>query len=178
MIVKDLIELTGGEASGIPEVRGISEEGPTWVDGVPTDVERRNIEIIRRFWEAWKQQPFEPDTLREFLTPDAVIRTGWRGEHVCHGREEAVAGFVEEVRRQVEYDEYTDFKFPILVAKGPVVFHTWTWISYSPRIGYRFERPMAAIFLLRDGRIDRWDNYATGKESSPAYVGGNGPDGL
>jgi hypothetical protein len=178
VIIDRLIDLTGGRASGVPDVSGASQEGPTWIDPNISQAERRNVEVIRRFWEVWKTVPFDPDKLREFFTADAVVRIGWRGEHVCNGREEAMAAFASEVQRQVEYDEQSDFKFPILIAKGPVVFHTWTWISSSARRGYRFERPMAAIFLFRDQKIERWDSYATGKESTLDYVSGKGPDGL
>jgi hypothetical protein len=178
LFVDRLIELTAGRESTVPVVKGISWEGPTWVDSPLSDTERLHIEVIRRFWEVWKSEPFEPALLREFFTADAVVRTGWRGDHVSNGRESAMAGFIEEVKRQVDHEEHTDFKIPVLVAKGPVVFHTWTWISESRRLHYRFERPMAAIFLFRDQKIERWDNYATGKESAFGYVGGDGPDGL
>jgi hypothetical protein len=178
VIVDKLIDLTGGRASGVPEVHSVSREGPTWIDSSLSAEERQNVEAVRRFWEVWKTLPFDPDVLREFFTAEAVVRIGWRGEDVCNGREQAMAAFVEEVQRQAEHDERTDFKFPTLIAKGPVVLHTWTWISSSDRLGYRFERPMAAIFLFRGEKIERWDNYATGKESAPDYVGGGGPDGL
>lgn len=177
-IIDRLIDLTGGHAPGVPEVSGVSHEGPTWLDSSFSEAERTNIEVVRRFWEIWKALPFDPDKLREFFTPGAVIRIGWRGDHVCNGRDAAVAAFVEEVQRQVEYDERSDFKFPVLIAKGPVVFHTWTWISSSTRLDYRFERPMAAFFLFNNKKIERWDSYATGKESELDYVSGNGPDGL
>ena len=178
VIVDKLIDLTGGRASGVPEVHSVSREGPTWIDSSLSASECQNIEVVRRFWEVWKALPFDPNVLREFFTADAVVRIGWRGGDVYNGREQAIAAFVEEVQRQVENGERTDFKFPSLIAKGPVVFHTWTWISSSDRLGYRFERPMAAIFLFRGEKIERWDNYATGKESAPDYVGGGGPDGL
>jgi hypothetical protein len=177
-IVDSLFDLTGGRASGIPDVHSVSREGPTWIDSSLSADERQNIEGVRRFWEVWKTLPFDPDVLREFFTADPIVRIGWRGEDVCNGREQAMAAFTEGVQRQVEHDERTDFRFPSLIAKGPVVFHTWTWISSSDRLSYRFERPMAAIFLFRGEKIERWDNYATGKESAPDYAGGVGPDGL
>ena len=178
MIIGSLIEFSGGRASSVPAVKGVSTEGPTYLDSGMSESERANVEVIRRFWEVWKAEPFEPATLREFFAPDALVRTGWRGDHVCKDREEAMDGFILEVQRQVEHHEHADFKIPVLVARGPVVFHTWTWISSSPQLGYRFERPMAAIFLFRDGKIERWDSYATGKESAFGYLGGDGPDGL
>ena len=173
-----LIEVTGGQATGIPAVIGVSHEGPTWTHSNMSETERRNVEVIRRFWEVWKSEPFSPDQLREFFTTDVVVRTGWRGEHVTNGRDQALTAFAGEVQRQVEHDERSDFKIPVLIAKGPIVFHTWTWISSSGRLGYRFERSMAAFYLLRDAKIERWDSYATGKESAVGYPGGSGPDGL
>jgi hypothetical protein len=178
ILVDRLIDLTAGRGSTVPAVVGVSREGPTWVDSPLSDTERLHIEIIRRFWEVWKAEPFDPSLLREFFTPGVVVRTGWRGDHVSSNREAAMAGFIEEVKRQVEHEEHTDFKIPILVAKGPLIFHTWTWISESHRLHYRFERPMAAIFLFRDQKIERWDNYATGKESEFGFLGDGGPDGL
>jgi hypothetical protein len=177
-IINQLLDLSEGQIPDVPKVSGKSHEGPTWVNTETTEEERRNIEVVRRFWEVWKAIPFEPTTLQGFFEADAVVRIGWRGEHVTDNWEEALKGFIEEVKRQVEHDELTEFRFPILVAKGPVVFHTWTWISKSERLNYRFERPMAAMFLLHDSKIERWDNYATGKESSKDFVFGTGPDGL
>jgi hypothetical protein len=178
ILVDRLIDVTAGCESTVPVIAGISREGPTWIDAPLSDAERIHIEIIRRFWEVWKAEPFAPDKIREFFHADAVVRTGWRGDHVSDGREVAMAGFIEEVKRQVEHDEHADFKIPILVAKGPIVFHTWTWISESRRLNYRFERPMAAMFLFRDQKIERWDSYATGEESASGFVSRNGPDGL
>lgn len=86
--------------------------------------------------------------------------------------------YAEEIERQTAHDEVTDFRFPVFIAKGPVVFHTWVWIATSERFGYHIERPMASNYLLTDGKIDRWDSYCTGPESAPGYVGGDGPDGL
>jgi hypothetical protein len=176
--VEKLIDLTGGKANGVPEIKAISQEGPTWIPEALTSEERQNVEVVRRFWESWRVEPFDPNLVRGFLTEDAFVRIGWRGEAIYQGREVAIEAFTEEVKRQVEYGEKTDLKFPVLVAKGPVVFHTWTWISSSQSRGYRFERPMATFFLFRGSLIERWDSYATGKESSPDYVQGKGPDGL
>ena len=178
MIVDSLIDISGGSTESVPAVHGLSKEGPTWVDSGLTDIERSNIEVVRRFWEVWKEIPFRPAVLREYFTPDPVVRTGWRGDHVCLQLDDAMDGFISEVQRQVEHDEVSDFRIPVIVARGPIVFHTWTWIATSARLGYRFERPMVAIFLFREGKIERWDSYATGKESAVGYLGDGGPDGL
>ncbi len=152
--------------------------GRTWVNDDLTDQELSNLALVDDFWSAWKAVPFNLEALRQFFAPNVTVRTGWRGEHVVHGREEALAMYSEEVRRQVEHGEISDFLFPVAVAKGPVVFHSWIWIAHSDSCAYHIERPMAACYLITDGAIERWDSYCTGPESAPGYVGGGGPDGL
>lgn len=149
-----------------------------WINGDLTPLERENLALINDFWTCWKTLPFDINKLSQFFAPNVTVRTGWRGEHVVHGREEAVAMYAEEAQRQANHSEISDFQFPIIVAKGPIVFHTWVWIAHSKRLGYHIERPMAASYLITNGMIERWDSYCTGAESVPGYTGGNGPDGL
>lgn len=162
---------------GVPEDRA-GPQAPLWINQDLTEVERSNLRVLEGFWNCWKTLPFDVDRLREFFAPDVVVRTGWRGEHVVEGREEALAMYAMEAQRQAEHGEVTDFRFPVVIAKGPIVFHSWVWIARSERLGYHIERPMAASYLITDGKIERWDSYCTGKESAPGYVGGDGPDSL
>lgn len=149
-----------------------------WVNADLTAQERNNLTLINDFWKCWKTLPFDVKKLAQFFAPTVTVRTGWRGEHVVHGRDEALAMYAEEAQRQADHSETSDFQFPIIVAKGPIVFHTWVWIADSKRLGYHIERPMASSYLITNGLIERWDSYCTGPESEPGYVGGNGPDGL
>lgn len=167
--VGSLEEAFSGKSSG---------GGQIWVNGDLTDQEKSNLDLVSRFWDVWKAVPFDMSALRECFAPNVTVRTGWRGEHVIAGREEALAMYAGEIQRQTDHGEITEFRFPVVVAKGPVVFHTWIWIARSERLGYHIERPMAASYLITDGRIERWDSYCTGPESAPGYVGGDGPDGL
>jgi hypothetical protein len=163
------------DRGGTPELRS---EAQIWGNADMTDQERSNLALVERMWAAWKAAPVDLDGVRKCLHPDVIVRTGWRGEEIVQGREAAMALYVEETERQTEHHEVTDFRFPIVVAKGPIVFHTWIWIAHSARLGYHIERPMAAHFLITDGLIERWDNYSTGRESEPGYVSGGGLDGL
>ena len=170
--VQDLSEAAGGTLLPDRPGKGI------WINSDLTAEERANVALIRDYWDCWKALPFEIESLRRFFAPDITVRTGWRGEHVIQGREEALAMYEGEIERQTQHDEVTDFRFPIFVAKGPIVFHTWVWIARSEKLGYHIERPMAAFYLITDGQIERWDSYCTGAESAVGYVGGDGPDGL
>jgi len=149
-----------------------------WLNDDLTDQERRNLALVDRFWKVWKTLPFDGEALRDCFHPDVSVRTGWRGEGVVKGRDAALEMYSEEINRQNEHGENTDFRFPVVVAKGPIVFHTWVWISWSEKLGYHLERPMASSYLITDNWIERWDSYCTGPESAPGYVGGAGPDGL
>jgi len=149
-----------------------------WVNAELTEQERSNLALVNDFWKCWKTLPFDIKKLAQFFAPNITVRTGWRGEHVVHGRDEALAMYAQEAQRQADHSEISDFQFPIIVAKGPIVFHTWIWIAHSDRLRYHIERPMAASYLITDGLIERWDSYCTGPESEPGYAGGNGPDGL
>lgn len=164
----------------IVENKPAAQDAPAqvWVNADITAQEQRNLALINDFWKCWKTLPFDVNRLSEFFAPNVTVRTGWRGEHVVHGREEALAMYAGEAQRQADHGELSDFRFPIVVAKGPIVFHTWVWIAHSDRLGYHIERPMASSYLVTDGVIERWDSYCTGPESAPGYVGGDGPDGL
>jgi ketosteroid isomerase-like protein len=172
----DLMQVQSlAEAAG---TSGAQNVGCTWINDDLTDEEKRNVALVEAFWDCWKALPFDMDALRGFFSPDVTVRTGWRGEHVITGREVALETYAEEVQRQTDHAEVTDFRFPIFVAKGPIVFHTWVWIATSEKLGYHIERPMAAFYLITDGKIERWDSYCTGPESAVGYTGGDGPDGL
>lgn len=149
-----------------------------WVNGQLTAEEQSNLLLIKYFWDAWKEVPFDIEKLARFFSPDLTVRTGWRGEHVIHGREHALSIFASEVERQNKCGETADYRFPIIVARGPLVFLSYVWIASSKQLDYHIERPMAACYLITDGVIERWDNYCTGRESQPGYSGGQGPDGL
>jgi hypothetical protein len=155
-----------------------SPDAGVWVNGDLTEQERNNLAVVNAFWACWKAVPFDINKLGEFFAPNVTVRTGWRGEHVVQGRDNVLAMYAEEIKRQTEHGEVSDFRFPVVLAKGPIVFHTWIWIAHSDRIGYHIERPMAASYLITEGLIERWDSYATGVESEPGFAGNNGPDGL
>lgn len=165
-----------GDAVGsIPPAPG---DVKIWMNDDLSAQEQRNLSLIKNFWDCWKTSPFDVNKIGQFFAPDITVRTGWRGEHVIQGRDNALAIYSMEAKRQAEYREVSDFRFPVVIAKGPVVFHTWIWISKSEQLDYHIERPMVASFLITDGLIERWDSYCTGPESEPGYSGGSGPDGL
>lgn len=173
-----MIQCRGLEDIATGSISAGSDNARVWVNGELTAQERRNVALVNDFWKCWKALPFDAAKLGEFFAPNVTVRTGWRGEHVVQGRDEVLAMYAWEAQRQADHSEVSDFRFPVIVAKGPIVFHTWVWIAHSDRLGYHIERPMAASYLITDGLIERWDSYCTGKESEPGYQGGNGPDGL
>lgn len=156
---------------------GISE-GNIWINQGLAVQERNNLALLDEFWKCWKAQPVDLEKLGQFFAPDVTVRTGWRGEHVVQGRDNVMAMYAQELKRQTEHGETSDFRFPVVVARGSIMFHTWVWIAHSDQKGYHIERPMAASYLITNGMIERWDSYATGIESEPGYAGGQGPDGL
>ncbi|RKR31285.1 MULTISPECIES: hypothetical protein [Paraburkholderia] len=155
-----------------------SSEKQIWVNDELTEQERGNLAVLNNFWLCWKTFPLDINRLGHLFAPDVTVRTGWRGEHVVHGREQVLDMYAQEIERQTARGEISDFRFPVVIAKGPVIFHTWIWITQSKQLGYHIERPMAASYLITNGQIERWDSYCTGLESEPGYAGGNGPDGL
>jgi len=118
-------------------------------------VEKTNIQTVKDFCLAWADDPPDADKMvDQFMTDDCLVRFGDKVGPVT-GRSAAAALF----RSFLANGERYDLKILETFARGPVVVNSRTDSTLK---GTRSTNPtpVVGVFILRDGKIREWSDYA------------------
>lgn len=120
-----------------------------------SSVEKTNIQVVKDFCQSWADNPPDPDKMvDQFMTDDCLVRFGDKVAPVS-GRSATVSLFGTFLTNGERYE----LKILETFAHGPVVVN---YRTDSTLKGTRTMNPtqVVGVFVLRDGRIKEWSDYA------------------